>query len=142
MLPSMSTSSTPSTLLVVMPYFRQCTPPEFYAALHDGAAMGVIDLEHAVELAQSQHDRIGQWQCAPRERRAGTTWHDLEPLRMTIGKHCSYLRSIARQYDGERRLSIGREAIAFVGGKLLGRANDALAGHELLQRAEKLGTPR
>ena len=61
---------------------------------------------------------------------------------MTIGKDCSDLRRIARQYDGLRRLPLGREAIAFVGGKLLGRANDALAGHELLQRAEKLGTPR
>ncbi len=30
---SMVTSSTPSTLLVVRPYFRQCTPPEFSAML-------------------------------------------------------------------------------------------------------------
>jgi hypothetical protein len=28
-----STISTPSTLLVVSPYFRQCTPPEFSATL-------------------------------------------------------------------------------------------------------------
>ena len=31
--PSMVTSSTPTTLLVVSPYFRQCTPPEFSATL-------------------------------------------------------------------------------------------------------------
>ena len=29
----MTTNSQPSTLLVVMPYFRQCTPPEFSATL-------------------------------------------------------------------------------------------------------------
>ncbi len=31
--PVISTISKPSTLLVVMPYFRQCTPPEFSATL-------------------------------------------------------------------------------------------------------------
>ena len=31
--PFISTISQPSTLLVVMPYFRQCTPPEFSAML-------------------------------------------------------------------------------------------------------------
>ncbi len=31
--PFISTISQPSTLLVVMPYFRQCTPPEFSATL-------------------------------------------------------------------------------------------------------------
>src|SRR5438128_2484118 len=31
--PDISTISQPSTLLVVMPYFRQCTPPEFSATL-------------------------------------------------------------------------------------------------------------
>jgi len=31
--PSIRTISTPSTLLVVRPYFRQCTPPEFSATL-------------------------------------------------------------------------------------------------------------
>ncbi len=31
--PVISTISQPSTLLVVMPYFRQCTPPEFSATL-------------------------------------------------------------------------------------------------------------
>ncbi len=31
--PDISTSSTPVMLLVVSPYFRQCTPPEFSATL-------------------------------------------------------------------------------------------------------------
>src|SRR5213595_2010232 len=31
--PVISTISHPNTLLVVMPYFRQCTPPEFSATL-------------------------------------------------------------------------------------------------------------
>src|SRR5580692_4145691 len=31
--PVISTSSQPSRLLVVMPYLRQCTPPEFSATL-------------------------------------------------------------------------------------------------------------
>ncbi|MEH2587359.1 hypothetical protein V1273_001198 [Bradyrhizobium sp. AZCC 1721] len=31
--PDISTISQPSTLLVVIPYFRQCTPPEFSATL-------------------------------------------------------------------------------------------------------------
>ena len=33
MVPSISTMRTPSTLLVVTPYFRQCAPPEFMAML-------------------------------------------------------------------------------------------------------------
>ena len=33
MVPSISTICTPSTLLVVTPYFRQCAPPEFMAML-------------------------------------------------------------------------------------------------------------
>ena len=32
-IPSISTISSPSRLLVVSPYFRQCTPPEFSAIL-------------------------------------------------------------------------------------------------------------
>ena len=41
--PSISTSVTPSRLLVVTPYFRQCAPPEFIAMLPAMAQASWLD---------------------------------------------------------------------------------------------------
>jgi hypothetical protein len=41
--PSISTMVTPSRLLVVTPYFRQCAPPEFIAMLPAMAQASWLD---------------------------------------------------------------------------------------------------
>ena len=52
------------------------------ARLGDHAAVLEVDLEDAVELAEAQHDAVGQRQGAARERGAGTPRHDLDLLRV------------------------------------------------------------
>ena len=51
-----------------------------HAGLGDHAAVLEVDLEDAVELAQAEHDAIGQRQGAARERGAGAPRHDLDPF--------------------------------------------------------------
>ena len=51
-----------------------------HAGLGDDGAVLEVDVEDPVELAQAQHDAVGERQGAARERGAGAARHDLDPL--------------------------------------------------------------
>ena len=51
------------------------------AGLRHHAAIGVVDLEDAVELAEAEQDAVGERQRAARQRGAGAARHDLDALR-------------------------------------------------------------
>ncbi len=85
------------------------------ARLYDRAAILVIDLEDAVELAQPHQHAIGQRQRAAGERGAGAARHHLQLAPMAIAQHGGDLFGIARQDRDQRRLAIGGEAVALIG---------------------------
>ena len=85
------------------------------AWLGDDAAVVVIDVENAVELAKAQRDAVGQRQRAARKRRAGAARHDLDAFVMAPSQHGGDLGGGFRQHDDQRQLAIGGEPIRFIG---------------------------
>src|SRR3546814_2583916 len=59
----------------------------FRSGLHHGAAVGEVDLQHPVELAEAEDDAVGQRQGAAGERGAGTPRHHLDPARLAAPQH-------------------------------------------------------
>ena len=55
------------------------------ARLHAGAAVGIVDLEHAVELGHAEQDRVAHRHRAARQRGAGAARHDLDLVVLAVG---------------------------------------------------------
>ena len=66
------------------------------AGLHAGAAVGVVDLEHAVELAQPQQDGVAHRHRAARQRGAGAARHDLDLVVLAVAQDGRDLRPPSR----------------------------------------------
>src|SRR6516165_7698854 len=133
--PVISTSSQPSRLLVVMPYLRQCTPPEFSATLPPMVqAVGEVDLADAVELGHAEKDAVDERQRAARERGAGPARHHLDAFGVAEREHAAHLRRGLGQHDDHGKLAIGGQPIGLVGAHLALGGDHALARHDGAQR--------
>ena len=109
------------------------------ARLHAGAAVGVVDLEHAVELAEAQQDGVAHRHGAARQRRAGAARHDLDLVVLAVAQDGRDLRDALRQHDHQRHLAVGRERIALVGPHAVEIVDHALARHDGAQGGHDLG---
>ena len=107
---------------------------------HD-AAVVVVDLENAVELAHAEQHAVGQWQRAAGQRRTGAARHDFDALVLAIAQHRGDLRDGGRQHDDQRRLAIGGQPVAFIGAAFRLRDDDPLAGHDPPQRRGDVVAP-
>ena len=112
------------------------------ARLHTGAAIGVVDLEHAVELAQPQQDRIAHRHGAAGQRRAGAAGHHLDLVVLAVAQNGGDLRDRVGQDDDQRHLPIGRQRVALVGTHAVEIVDHALARHDGAQCRHDLGTAR
>ena len=109
------------------------------AGLHAGAAVGVVDLEHTVELAKAQQDGIAHRHRAARERRAGAARHDLDLIVLAVAQDRRDLCHRLGQHHDQRHLAIGRERIALVGAHALQVVDHALAWDDGTQGSDDLG---
>ena len=103
------------------------------ARLGDHAAVLEVDLQDAIELAQAQHDAVGERQGATRERGSRAPRHDLDPLRIAQLQDRGDLRRGARQDHRHRHRAIGGQAIALVGAQLVLIGDHALARNDRAQ---------
>ena len=109
------------------------------AGLHAGAAVGVVDLEHAVELAHAQQDRVADRHRAARQRGAGAARHDLHAAVLAIAQDRGDLGHRLGQHHDQRHLAIGRQRVALVGTHAVEVVDHALARHDGAQRGDDLG---
>ena len=109
-----------------------------HARLRDHAAVLEVDLEDPVELAEPQHDPVGERQSAARERGAGAARHDLDPLGIAQAQDLGHLRGGLGQHDRHRHRAVGREAIALIGAQLVLGRDHPLARHDLPQAQHDL----
>jgi hypothetical protein len=97
--------------------------------LHHRTAVVVIDVQDAVELAQTQEDPIGQGQGAAGKRRARAAGHHLDPLAVTIAEHFGDLPGVFRQHDDQRGLAISGKTVGFVSPQLVLIDDDPFTGN-------------
>ena len=109
------------------------------AGLHAGAAVGVVDLQHAVELAEAQQDGVAHRHGTARERGAGAARHDLDLVVLAVAQDRRDLRHRLGQDHDQRHLAVGRERIALVGPHALQVVDHALAGNNGAKRGDDLG---
>ena len=116
------------------------------AGLDGGAAVGVVDVEDAVQAHQAEHDRIDHRQGAAGERGAGAAGDDAHALAVAEGQDGGDLFGGAGQGDGEGDFPIRAEAVGFVGleAQPLGdhgvvRQEVAQAGDDLVAAGENVG---
>ncbi len=103
------------------------------ARLDDGAAIGEIDVEDAVELAETEEHAVGERQGAAGQRGAGAARHDLDAFLLAIAQDARNLIGGLGEDDDHRRLAIGGQAVAFIGAALRLGNDDALAGDDAAQ---------
>ena len=108
------------------------------AGLHPGAAVGVVDLEHPVELGHAEQDRVADRHRAARQRGAGAARHDLDLMVLAVAQDGGDLLDRLGQHDDQRHLAVGRQRVAFVGAHAVEIVDHALARHDRLQRGHDL----
>ena len=99
------------------------------AGLRHHAAVGEIDVEDAVELAEAEQDAVGERERAARERGAGAARHHLQLMLAAITQHARHLLRVAGQDRQQRQLAIGRQAVGFIDAALVFVGDHALARH-------------
>ena len=109
------------------------------AGLHAGAAVGVVDLEHAVELAQAQQDGVAHRHRAARQRGAGAARHDLDLVVLAVAQDGRDLGHGLGQHHDQRHLAVGRQRVALVGAHAVEIVDHPLARHDGAQRGHDLG---
>ena len=109
------------------------------AGLHTGAAVGVVDFEYAVELAQAQQDGVAHRHGTARQRGAGTARHDLDLVVLAVAQDGRNLRHRLGQDHDQRHLAVGRERIALVRTHTFEVVDHALAWHDCPKRCHDLG---
>ena len=106
--------------------------------LHAGAAVGVVDLENAVELAHGQQDRVAHRHRPARQRGAAAARHDLHLVVLAVAQDGGHLGHRLGQHHDQRHLPVGRQRIAFVGAHAVEIVDDALAPDDGAQRGDDL----
>ena len=112
------------------------------AGLDDGAAIGNVDLQDLLEFAEAEQNAVGQRQGAAGERGAGAAGDDLDVRSVAITQNFDDLFRGLRQHDDHRQRAIGGERVGLVRPAPGLAVDHAFARHDLLQRADDLGTPR
>jgi len=98
----------------------------------DGAVL-VVDLQDAVELAEPEHDAVGERQGAARERGPGPARHHLDAAPVAQTEDRRDLGRGLRQHDQERPLPVGGQAVGFVSPKLVLGDDDAVRLNDGMQ---------
>ena len=106
--------------------------------LDHGAAVGAVDVENPVELAEADGDPVRQRQRAAGEPGAGAARHDLHPPLVAEREHAAHLAGVARQHDDHRQRPIGAEAVALEGAPPTLVVDDAVLGQQLAQRRDEI----
>ena len=107
------------------------------ARLDHGAAVGGVDLEDPVELAEAHGDPVGERQRPARKPGAGAARHDLDPPIVAERQHAADLARIARQDDDHGQCPVGAEAVALEGAQAALVVDDAVLGQQLAQRYDQ-----
>ena len=106
------------------------------ARLGDDAAVGVVDVEDAVELGESEEHAVAQRQRATRERSTGATRHDLRAEGRADLQGLGDLPRVLRQHHQKRHLLVRGEAVGLVGAPLVvfaqHRRHDGVQGRRQL----------
>ncbi len=85
-----------------------------HARLHDGAAIGVVDVEDLVHPHHADDDRILHRQRAAGQRRAGAARDHPHAVAVAEAQDGGDLFGGLRQRDGERHLAVGRQPVGLV----------------------------
>ena len=109
------------------------------ARLDPRVAVGEVDLEDAVHLAEAEDDRVLLRDRAARQRRAGAARHDVDPAVAAEAHDTRDLVDRARQGDRERQAAIGGQRVGLegassgdVGDQTVGRQDRGEAGDDLV----------
>ena len=113
-----------------------------HARLDRRAAVGVVDVENPVELAEAEQDSVGERQRAARERGAGAARHHLDPVLAAVFEDRRDLRHRLRQDGDHRRLAIGGETVGFVGPERVAVVDRPVARDDPGEGARDLGPTR
>ena len=113
-----------------------------HAALHDGGARQLVQLEDLVELGQRQRHAQRVRQRAAGQAGAGAARHHRHPQRMAGAQHRSHLRLGFGQRHQQRLLAVGGEAVAFIGHRVLAAPQQRMRRQQRLQRGQHLGLAR
>ena len=107
-----------------------------HAGLRDDAAVGVVDVEDAVELAEAQDDAVSERQRAARERGPGAARHHLHAALVAQPEHPRDLRGGLRQDHRHRKLPVSAQTVALVRPERVLIGDHALAGDDLGERGD------
>ncbi len=105
------------------------------ARLDHHAAVFEVGLQDAIHAAEAEQDAVGPRQRPARQRGAGAARHDGHAHLVGEREHGGDLVLVLRQHADQRRLAIGGERIAVVGGEPRGFGYNAIR-HEPLQRSD------
>ena len=108
------------------------------AWLHHGAAVVLVDLQNAVELAEAEQDTVLKRQRAARQGRSRAARHHADLLLAAIFQDSGDLFHGLRQHHHHGHLPVGGEAVALIGTAAALLVDHALAGHDLPQRRNDL----
>ena len=110
------------------------------ARLHHGAAVVIVHLEDAVELAHGEQDAVLQRQRAARQRGTAAARHDLDVHGASQRHDLRHLGHRFRQHHHHRHLPVHGDGIALVGPHLA-RVGEHVAGpHDGLEPGDDGGT--
>ena len=111
------------------------------SGLDHGAAVGGVDLEDAVELAEAHGHPVGEGQRAARKPGAGAARHHLDAARTAKREDAAHLAGAARQDDDHRQRPIGAETIAFEGAQRARVVDDVVGREDVAQRGDEVLAP-
>jgi hypothetical protein len=111
------------------------------AGLHHGAAVVVVDLEHAVELARPSSTPSASGSAPPDSEVPAPRGTTLTLLVVAVAQDARDLFHRLRQHHHHRHLAVGGQPVGLEGAQLVGVVDHALARHDGLQpwRALKRG---
>jgi hypothetical protein len=113
-----------------------------HAALRDHAAVVVVDVEDALELAHADDDGVRRRDGTARQRCAGAARNDVQPFTVRVAQQGRDLRRVLGQHHGQRPGTIGRQSVGLVCGQPQRFVDHRLGRHQLAQRLQDLRPAR
>ncbi len=112
-----------------------------HAALGNHTAIGVVDIQNPVELAEADDDGIGSRNRTAGQRRARAPGHDIDASLVSETEHLRDLVRRRRQRHGKRLLAIRRQRIRLIGLEPQGLLDDAVGRQQAAQARDDLIAP-
>ena len=112
------------------------------ARLHPGAAVLIVDLENAVELAHREQDAVLERHGAARKRGAAAARHDLDVHVLRERQDRRDFRDALGQRDDERQRAIHGEGVAIIGAPRRFVSDDALRPEKGAKPGDDFVAPR